>query len=42
VVFVNAMNEIGKIFEIPVKLEKKACKFEPMALASITYRRIAV
>ena len=28
VVFVNAMNEMGKIFESPVKLEKKAFKFE--------------
>jgi hypothetical protein len=34
VVFVNAMNEMGKIFESPAKLEKKAFKFEPMALAA--------
>jgi len=34
VVFVNAMNEMGKIFESPVKLEKKAFKFEPMAIAA--------
>jgi hypothetical protein len=34
VVFVNAMNEMGKIFESPVKLEKKAFKFEPMLLAA--------
>jgi hypothetical protein len=34
VVFVNAMNEMGKIFESPVKLEKKVYKFEPMALAA--------
>ena len=33
-VFVNAMNEIGKIFESPVKLEKKAFKFEPLVLAA--------
>ena len=34
VVFVNAMNEMGKIFESPVKLEKKVFKFEPMLLAA--------
>lgn len=34
VVFVNAMNEMGKIFESPVKLEKKLYQFEPMALAA--------
>jgi len=34
VVFVNTMNEMGKIFESPVKLEKKAFKFEPMLLAA--------
>jgi hypothetical protein len=34
VVFVNAMNEMGKIFESPVKLEKKAFKFEPMGIAA--------
>ena len=34
VVFVNAMNEMGKIFESPVKLEKKAFRFEPMAIAA--------
>ena len=34
VVFVNAMNEMGKIFEIPVKLEKKSFTFEPMALVA--------
>jgi hypothetical protein len=34
VVFVNAMNEMGKIFESPVKLEKQSFKFEPMLLAA--------
>jgi hypothetical protein len=34
VVFVNAMNEMGKIFESPVKLEKKSFKFEPLVLAA--------
>jgi hypothetical protein len=34
VLFVNAMNEMGKIFESPVKLEKKSFTFEPMTLVA--------
>lgn len=32
--FVDALNEMGKIFENPVKVEGKTFTFEPLAMAA--------
>ena len=32
--FVDALNEMGKIFESPIKLDGKSFTFEPLAIAA--------